>query len=918
MSQHLEKILAHAERQLTSEGSRRLRERLDLYKKFLKIEEHRLRLKHYSGAGGLEIVRDRAALLDIVLRHLFEGALDGSDYADKTPPVALLAIGGYGRGELSPYSDVDILFLHDSSRISSEAAEVIEQVLYMLWDVGFKVGHSTRSIDEAIKLANADVLTKTSLLESRFLAGDHRRHSKFRREFFERCVRGQVDHYLKWRLENQDERHRKYGGSVFMQEPNIKNGCGGLRDYHNMQWICYFRDGVMSTAKLVERKYISESDRRAIDRAYDFLLRVRTELHYLSKRPSDLLTLFYQGQIANSFHYPQKNVLRRSESFMRDYYQHGRTIYLTAKRVTEGFLLPDISEKEQKPVFGFLAKRKLKTEQFDGFYSHGRLIYAENPEIFHEDPFRLIRVFLYAQQRELELSSELQQLIRRRTRLVNRTFQYARAARETFQAILSRKGQVGHILRMMHEVDFLGKYMPEFGELTCLVQHEFFHRYTADEHTLVCIEKLDSLIDTEDSKLAPYKSLFLKLEDPYVLYLALLLHDTGKASGARHHAEASALSAQKVAARLQLSPERRRKLILLVDHHMTLSEIAQRRNLEDSATIADFAEVVRNPENLDGLMLLTLADGQGTGGQNWSDWKETLVWHLYHATSSYLHDEREFFAERRIAREDLQQAVSKKMAKDSAEEIEVHFSSMPDRYFQSHNVNEIIGHLRLFRSFVELRLRNPKLALSAAVKWQSKPDQGHSEFWICTWDRAALMAKIAGSFATASINILSADVYTRVDNLMLAIFRVCDTSFRPVSDERDLQQVESVLQESLEKIDYDFSPLMEKARKRTAFHLPIGLELPTKLVISNEIHSGYTVIDLQTADRLGLLYDLLICLSRAKVNIASSRIATEKGAAFDSFYVTDLEGRKITDEGMLRHLQMSLLAAATGGQYGRK
>ena len=184
MSQHLEKILAHAERQLTSEGSRRLRERLDLYKKFLKIEEHRLRLKHYSGAGGLEIVRDRAALLDIVLRHLFEGALEGSTYEDKAPPVALLAIGGYGRGELSPYSDVDILFLHDSSRISTEAAEVIEQVLYMLWDVGFKVGHSTRSIDEAIKLANADVLTKTSLLESRFLAGDHRRHSKFRREFF--------------------------------------------------------------------------------------------------------------------------------------------------------------------------------------------------------------------------------------------------------------------------------------------------------------------------------------------------------------------------------------------------------------------------------------------------------------------------------------------------------------------------------------------------------------------------------------------------------------------------------------------------------------------------------------------------------------------------------------------------------------
>src|ERR1700749_2724676 len=375
MSQHLEKILAHAERQLTSEGSRRLRERLDLYKKFLKIEEHRLRLKHYSGAGGLEIVRDRAALLDIVLRHLFEGAVEGSVLADKTPPVALLAIGGYGRGELSPYSDVDILFLHDGTRISADPGEGIEQVLYMLWDVGFKVGHSTRSIDEAIKLANADVLTKTSLLESRFLAGDHRRHSKFRRDFFERCVRGQVESYLKWRLENQDERHRKYGGSVFMQETKVKNACGGLRDYHNMQWICYFRDGVMSTAKLVERKYISESDRRAIDRAYDFLLRVRTELHYLSKRPADVLTLFFQGQIANKFNYPQKNILRRSEAFMRDYYQYARTIYLTTTRITERFLLPGHPEKEARPVFGFLAKRKLKTEHFDGFYSHGNFIY---------------------------------------------------------------------------------------------------------------------------------------------------------------------------------------------------------------------------------------------------------------------------------------------------------------------------------------------------------------------------------------------------------------------------------------------------------------------------------------------------------------------------------------------------------------
>jgi [protein-PII] uridylyltransferase len=911
MAQHLEKILAHAERQLVSEGKERLREKLNLYKKYLKLEEHRLRLKHYSGAGGLEVVRDRATLLDVVLRHLFEGALEFSVFATQTPPVALLAIGGYGRGELNPYSDVDILFLHESGKIQADAAEVIEQVLYMLWDIGFKVGHATRSIHDAIRLANSDVLTKTSLLESRYLVGNRNLYAKFRRDFFEHCVRGQVNAYLTWRLANQEERHRKYGGSVFMQEPNVKNGCGGLRDYQNMQWICYFRDGVMSTAKLVERKYISESDRRAIDRAYDFLQRVRTELHYINKRPTDVLTLFLQGQVANHMHYPQKTVVRRSEAFMRDYFQHARTIYLTTTRITERFLLPESTPKDTRPIFGFLAKRRLQTEHFDGFYSQNGLVYYESRDIFRDDPYRLLRVFLHAQQRELELSPELEQLIGRRTRLINRTFQYARAARETFQAILSRKGQVGRILRMMHEVDVLGRYLPEFGEITCLVQHEFFHRYTVDEHTLRCIEKLDELIDTADPKLADYQVLFRGLDDPFVLYLALLLHDTGKASGARHHAEASALNAQKVSARLQLSPERRSRLILLVDHHLTLSEIAQRRNIEDPATIAAFAENVRNQANLDYLMLLTLADGQGTSGQNWSDWKETLVWQLYNAASSYLRDEAEFFKQARIERAGLRQAVSKRMARDFGEEIDIHFDSMPERYFQSTHVNDIVGHIRLVRSWLESRYNDPAGALSAGIRWQDKPDQGHSEVWVCTWDRVALMAKIAGSLATASVNILSADAYTRDDNIMLGVFRVCDPHFQPVTQASERNQVESVLSQALSESDFDFGPLLKKARRRTVYQVSEEIELPTKLTISNEVHPAYTVIDLQTADRMGLLYDVLCCFAQAEVNIAHSRIATEKGAAFDSFYVNDSEGRKLTNQPLLDRLGSNLLTAAT-------
>jgi [protein-PII] uridylyltransferase len=256
------------------------------------------------------------------------------------------------------------------------------------------------------------------------------------------------------------------------------------------------------------------------------------------------------------------------------------------------------------------------------------------------------------------------------------------------------------------------------------------------------------------------------MEDPFVLYLALLLHDTGKASAARHHAEASAVNAQSFSPRLQLSVSSRSKLILLVDHHLTLSEFAQRRNIEDSETVAAFAQAVRSKDNLNALMLLTLADGQGTSGQNWSDWKETLVWQLYETTGSYLSDADEFFKQR-IERADLAQAITKRMARYFLDEIATHLESMPDRYFQSHNVNEIVAHIRLFRTWLETRYRDSEQALAPALRWHHKPDQGHSEVWICTWDRAALMAKIAGSFAAASLNILSADAYTRTDNLML-------------------------------------------------------------------------------------------------------------------------------------------------------
>jgi [protein-PII] uridylyltransferase len=902
---HREKVLAHAEQQLASQGKKNASELLTLYKKFLKIENHRLRLKHYAGGGGREIAQQRANLVDIVLRHLHESALKGVAESKPVSGIALVAIGGYGRGELNPFSDVDIMFLHEAgAHLPPEIGGIIESILYTLWDVGFKVGHSSRSIDEAVRQANADMLSKTALLEARFIAGDAKLFEKFKSEFEKKCVSGHEKEYIGQRVENQANRHLKHGSKVYMQEPNIKNGCGSLRDYQNLLWVSYFKKRITSTSQLVEQKLLPESERRKLDRAYDFLLKVRTELQYLNKRATDSLGHVFQLQVATKLEYPQKNALRRIEAFMRDYYQHARNIFQITETLSAKLCMSE-EESARSGLMQFL-QRKKKKEHFDGFFIAQGNLYPDTREIFKEDPFRMMRAFQHAQQRNLGFAPELQTLVRRRLHFVDRTYCYARSPRETFKAILSRKGEVGRILRMMHECDFLGRYIPEFGAMTCLVQHEFFHRYTGDEHTLVCIEKLDEIIDTEVPRLQGYRELFKKLEDPFILYLSLLMHDTGKASNARYHAEASALFAHRVAARLQITSDQRKSLIFLVDNHLLLSSTAQRRNVEDPATISEFAAVVRTQSNLDALMLLTLVDGMGVGEHIWSDWKESLVWQMYRNTTRYLKEGGSFFQQRALEREDAKRAVIKKLSADYSEEVNAHFLYMPDSYFQAFDPAAISSHIRLFRAFFESRYDSDAMSLAPAIRWIARPERGHSEVWVCTWDRKNLLAKIAGSLAVAQLNILSADIFTRGDNLVLDIFRVCNTNYQAVADSRETALVDQTLMQAMFTEEFDFSSLLKKTEAKRKPQLSYDLDFPTRISVDNDSHPVYTLVDIQTPDRLGLLYLILKGFSEAGLNIALSRIATEKGAAMDTFYVTDEEGNKLKDRSKILSIQQLL------------
>jgi [protein-PII] uridylyltransferase len=912
VSDHQDKVLEHARRELGSALGAESPHLLLLYQKFLKIENHRLRLRHQAGGGGREVCASRASLIDVILRHIF-AATTGSakeKNGSKIIPVSLVALGGYGRGELNPGSDVDVMFLHPhlGKDLPESLQQIVEQVLYFLWDIGFKVGHSTRSVREAVAQANGDMLTKTAMLEARHLTGDQELFQRFRAQFRKHCVQGHEKEYITARMEDQALRHEKFANNVYLQEPNVKRGCGGLRDYQNLLWMTCFKEGALTTTHLVGKDWLSASDRRRIDVAYDFLLRVRTQLHYTNERATDVLHLTLQSEIARRLGYDRKTPVARSEAFMKDYYEHTRNIFRITERLTERFAT-GTATTTRRLFFPLLPRRRAPEEHFEEFFSRGGQLHVRDPQLFNEKPEQLMKAFEHAQERRLELSAELTDLLSQRLRFVTREFRYGKAPREIFARILRRKGEVARILRLMHEVDFLGRYLPEFGHLTCLVQHEYFHRYTADEHTLVCIEKLDGLRETDDPKLRPYQKIFESIADPYVLYLALLLHDTGKGVGARPHSEASALFAQGVAARLQLSSEQRRSLVLLVDHHVTLSSMAQQRNIDDPATVIEFASIVKSQANLDALMLLTLADGQGTTDA-WSDWKELLVWHLFHATTRYLQDQEGFLSQLKIERDRLRDAVAAKLVPDFADEIEALFDYMPDHYFRAFGVEEIVAHLDLFRGFWRGIYLRDEPAHAPALRWEAQPEQGHSVVSICTWDRLQLLASIAGTFAVASVNILSADIFVRGDNLVLDVFRVRNKNLGPVTDPHEIATVESVLRIALEGERFDMEPLLANVRRKGTTRSP-EIDFPTRIMIENKSHPASTLIQVETPDRLGLLYDLVACLGRNNVYIALARISTDKGAAIDTFYVTDASTRgKISEAKRIDQLQQELTAAA--------
>lgn len=920
MSAHLERVLRHAQSKLQGLSQKSNRDQLDLYRNFLRLEEQRLRMAHKAGAGGVEFAEKRADLFTVVLRHIFQTALDTAHQAHRVDPasirLALLAVGGFGRGHLAPHSDIDILFLFDKQRPGSPAQrftnDVVEQVLYLLWDSGIKVGHASRDLDQAIEQGREDFQTATSLLESRLLSGPDALFTDFQRRFHRLCLQGKENAYLAWRARDQETRHAKHGNTVFVQEPQVKNGCGGLRDYHNVLWSAHVARGLTSTLQLQQAGLLTLTERKALDAAYDFLLRVRTELHFQQNRPGDILTLRLQGTVASAFQYPQRTILLRTEALMRDYYVHSNALYHI------GGLLFRRLQGRAEPARGLLRKllprRAVRAESIDGFllFPSGELE-PSSPQIISEDPLRLLRVFQILQQRGARLGPGLESLLAAKAHLLHRRFLTQAPAREILLSIAAQKGRVGRIFRAMHRTGILGRAVPEFAPLTFLVQHEFYHRYTADEHTLVCIEQLDRVLDDSASPFPAYRPLYERIPDPAILNLALLLHDTGKGAHTNDHTTLSSQLAARFARRMKITGRRLQTLLFLVDHHMTLTEFALRRNLDDTHTIREFARIVQDQERLDLLMLLSLADGMGTGdAEKWTDWKEGLVWHLYTRTRAMLAGEQEFLHQNEKDRAAVEASLRNSLPRHIDEgEFRAHLRSLPPRYLTFRNEALILQHLGLVHQFLLGQFRHESIedALAPVVHWQDFPGSAHSEATIVTWDRDGLFTKIAGAFALAQINILSADIWTRADQIVIDTFRVCTDKFTAVTHSHDRTAFTQALTRALRDPGYDLGAEINRTHSfsRKATHYARLME--PMVGFDNESSPDHTLMHLRSPDYLGLLYDVSATLTDHRIAINTARITTEKGAALDTFYLTTHDGKKIEDRARLRRLQRAVIAA---------
>jgi [protein-PII] uridylyltransferase len=918
------RLQQHARERLNFSGEVPAAQRLAACKTFLRLESAMIRMHHDAGEPGAKIAEARAVMIDAMLGHLFEYAINAYQRTrgDLPSPVALVALGGYGRAELCPLSDVDIMFLYSAKTKAAAMKPLLEhltnEILYLLWDCGLKVGHSMRTLDDVFAEARKDVQTKTSLLESRLVAGSPELYETFAQAYRAFYMGENPKEYIASRLADQVTRRARYGDTPFLQEPEIKNGVGGLRDFQNALWMARVKLGITTIDELATQNYLRRSEVQSFQRAYNFLLRVRNELHYMSKRPTDLLDLATQPRLAQNLGYHHAKLIGRVEQFMHDYYRSAQTIYRISKLIENRLALALETEGSRLSLREALrVARNLRPKRLDGFVLHGHELAADTDQVFRDDPVRLIRVFRHCQQLDAIPGFHLQTLIRESLPLLTKKALHSADANVSFRAIISEPGAVFPTLNLMHELGVLGRFIPEFKKLTCLVQHEFYHRYTADVHTLNAIRELDRIFAEAEPITLKYREALHENEEPELLYLTLLLHDIGKAEGIEGHAESGVRIAQPLLERLQISPESRDLVLFTIKNHLVMARFWQKRDVDDPKTAAAFAELVGNPERLQFLYVHTFCDARATAASLWNGYKDTLHTSLYRATLEHLRLGEGVHASHLAKKAMIQQElITKKIPGIGTEEITAHFNLLPERYFIHTDATEIALHIQMVNRLLKTIASADSVgSLRPIIDWQDDINRSLTVVNVVTWDRAGLFYKLAGAFSVAGLSILSAKILSRNDHIAIDTFYVVEPG-RGVVQSATAQEIFAKTVESALVQNKDlYADIVAQAQRYAGrYTTPVASDVlhssfPPTVEVYHELSMQRTIVEIQARDEIGLLYRLAKIIYDQGFDITFARIGTERGIAIDSFYIENANHEPIQETARLSALRDALLSA---------
>ncbi len=851
--------------------------------------------------SGRRVARETSFLADQMIRALYDFT------ASRIYPIAnpsagevltLVAVGGYGRAELAPFSDIDLLFLLPYKQ-TAHCEQVVEYLLYRLWDLGLKVGQSVRSIDECLRQAKADLTIKTSLLEARYLWGDQALYNKFRKRFGKEIVAGGAEEFYEAKLAERDSRHQKFGPSRYALEPNIKEGKGGLRDLQTLRWIAQFLYQIETMAGLVAQDVLSAEQLHRFERVEAFFWTLRCHLHFLRDRAEDKLTFDIQPEIAAKLGYRDHAGARGVERMMKHYFLHARLVGELARAFQAAVEAKRVHRRRLRlPSIGLLRR------ELDGFAIEGGRLTVPRPGHFEKHPIDLIRIFRVAQKYEIEVHPLTVSWIGQSLRLVDRGLREDREANALFLDILTAPNGPEATLRRMNEAGLFGRFMPDFGRVVAQMQFDMYHHYTVDEHTLYALGILNRIEEGALAEEAPIASRVVRqVLSRRVLYLALLLHDIAKGR-AGDHSVLGAEVAEQLCPRLGLSPEETETVSWLVRHHLALSNTAFKRDIDDPKTIGDVADLVQSVERLRLLLVLTVADIRAVGPKTWNGWKAQLLRDLYNRVEEHLSGGL-ITAGREGAIAGQLAALRAQLPDWPEADWLAHLARGHDGYWLAIPVDALARQARLVREAVAAGRK-------LSVEYRVDVFRSMTEVTIHAPDRAGLFSQLAGAFALAGASIVEARIFTLKDGMALDIFTIQDSEGGAFDQPSRMARLSA----TIERVLVDPTRTLPALAGLPAHVNPAIRSFPVvaRVLIDNKASTAHTMIEVTGRDRRGLLYYLTAALTAQNLRIANAKISTFGHRAVDTFYVKDQFGLKVEAEARLKAIREALRAVLGEGE----